>query len=120
MTGRSGRTPRGDVQPALLKDRTADAESTSAALAHVTAERDELAETIRSHVEDAASRAADLRETRDALADVRDQLANAARRGWIVARHGGRDCAACDQEIVRDMAYTYDPTTEEPIHIHCP
>lgn len=55
------------------------------------------------------------------LAKVRDELANAARSGWIVARDGGRTCLDCGAEIRRGEAYELQPGTGGLlVHIYCP
>lgn len=55
-------------------------------------------------------------------ADVaRDELASAARSGWIVARDGGRACLDCGREIRRGEAYALVPGEglDALRHVHC-
>lgn len=122
---------------ALLTPRE-QGESTSAALARVTAERDEFAERLaatggeRDRANEAARIATqsrqiadkvceDMRAERDAARAVAEQRNEArAARSWMVARDGGRDCILCGHEIRRGEAYETNPGADELQHVHCP
>ena len=92
----------------------AHTESTSAALARVTAERD----GYRAYIDEIKAELAEAISVRNALAG---QLSEGMRGGmWIVARDGGRDCIRCWHEIRRGEAYELLPGVDHLRHIHCP
>lgn len=113
-------------------------ESTSAALARVTAEpaearqdveieRTEVAnlravqaerDKLRTELTDLASLAEGFRRTIAELTAERDEAR--AARSWMVARDGGRDCILCGHEIRRGEAYELNPGADELQHVHCP
>ena len=84
---------------------------------------------LRQALQDLAASQADLTRV-EAMRDeyrrqadlARDELANAARSSWIVARDGGRDCLFCWREIRRGEAYELVPGEGPDAlrHIHCP
>lgn len=121
-------------------------ESTSAALARVTAERDELTAEVERLVDlgskkmaelsDLASLAEGFRRTIAELTGERDSIrevmvfrtneltkAVAERdeaRSWLVARDDGLDCLRCGNSIYRGEAHEAMPASGGRQHVHCP
>lgn len=90
-----------------------DLGSAMAELRRAEGERDELGVRL-------ARADRELVSVRAELASARAELERHRYLGWLVARDGGRDCAACDQEIRRGEAYTNDTTRDVQRHVHCP
>lgn len=116
-------------------------ESTSAALARVTAERDALLADVRicarvvvklnaavrdvaaerdgyrAYIDEIKAELAEAISVRNALAG---QLSEGMRGGmWIVARDGGYECDRCGRGIRRGEAYELLPATDSYQHVHC-